>query len=396
MLERLALPALVVSLFAMPGLAKAGGYEASAAVHFDAQRLGVARAAGKADPFSGRMLTVDDPVRIASVSKLVVALGVMRLVEARKLDLDRDVSETLGWGLRNPHFPDVPITLRLLLSHRSGLTDGAAYLIPAGQRLRAFLAQDKVWDDVHPPGTYFRYTNLNFPVIASIMEKAAGKRFDRLMTRLVFKPLEMDACFNWSGCSGDAIRHAVVLTDGAGTVRRDRLDGKAPDCLVYATPDGGCDISAYIPGENGGMFSPQGGLRISARDLARIGQVLAGGRRGFLKRRTLKEMIAPQWRFNGTNGETENGFFCRYGLAVQTLATPQRGCRDDPFGDGRERIGHAGEAYGLRSGLWLDLRTGKGVAFFVTAVPDDAPKGTSAFTAAEEAQLQSERRPPRK
>ena len=60
----------------------------------------------------------------------------------------------------------------------------------------------------------------------------------------------------------------------------------------------------------------------------------------------------------------------------------------DPFGDGRVRIGHAGEAYGLRSGLWVDPATGKGLAYFVSAVPDNAAKGTrSAFTAAEEAAI---------
>ena len=57
-----------------------------------------------------------------------------------------------------------------------------------------------------------------------------------------------------------------------------------------------------------------------------------------------------------------------YGLAVQRLATARPGCRDDPFGDGRPRVGHAGEAYGLRSGLWVDRAGGTGVAFFATAV----------------------------
>ena len=70
---------------------------------------------------------------------------------------------------------------------------------------------------------------------------------------------------------------------------------------------------------------------------------------------------------------------------LQTLATSADQCRDDPFGDGVARIGHPGEAYGLRSGLWIDRATGKGVAFFATAIPDEAPKGTrSAFTRIEE------------
>jgi hypothetical protein len=104
---------------------------------------------------------------------------------------------------------------------------------------------------------------------------------------------------------------------------------------------------------------------------------------GFLTTNSIALLISPAWRFDGNNGETENGYYCRYGLAMHLLATA--GCKDDPFGDGAQRIGHSGDAYGLRSGLWIDRRKGRGVAYFVTAVPDDAPRGRSAFTAAEEA-----------
>ena len=105
---------------------------------------------------------------------------------------------------------------------------------------------------------------------------------------------------------------------------------------------------------------------------------------GFLSPASLVTLATPVWTFNGSNGETDGGFYCRYALAVQTVATKQGGCRDDLFGNGKARIGHAGEAYGLRSGLWIDRAAGKGVAFFATAVPDEAPKGKrSAFTRVE-------------
>src|SRR5438552_19149176 len=69
---------------------------------------------GIADPQTRRRVTIDDPVRVASVSKMVTAIGVMQLVEAGKLDLNSDVSRCLGWRLRNPNFPDRPITLTML------------------------------------------------------------------------------------------------------------------------------------------------------------------------------------------------------------------------------------------------------------------------------------------
>src|SRR5690242_14123245 len=94
---------------------------AQAGVAFDREGEVGAFAEGIADPRSGRMVTPDDPVRVASVSKLVATIGVMKLVEAGKLDLDSDVSRWLGWALRNPAFPDRPVTLREILSHTSSV-----------------------------------------------------------------------------------------------------------------------------------------------------------------------------------------------------------------------------------------------------------------------------------
>ncbi len=253
------------------------------------------------------MLSADDPVRIASISKLVVGLGVMRLVESAVLDLDRDVSTWLGWSLRHPRHPQVPITLRLLLSHRSSITDAAGYVIPYDAALQDKLGDPGAWDAEHTPGTFFRYTNLNFPLIASVMERA------------------------------------VVLYDAEGAVQADDLRGSAPACPVVPAADGQCDLTRWQAGRNGAMFSPQGGLRISARDLAHIGRMLlndgaldagahsgqAQGAERFLRKESIRTRITPVWTYDGRNGETfeaETGdpgraFFCRYGLAVQTLAT---------------------------------------------------------------------------
>ena len=367
----------------------AAGPPASVRVAFDRDGVGRMRAAGLADRQTGRRVTPADPVRIASISKLVTAIGVMRLVEAGTLDLDADVSTRLGFRVRNPAFPDTPITLRLLLSHRSSLRDDAGYVLPLGSRLSDTLADPRAWDPAHPPGVWFHYANLNFPVIASAMEHATGERFDRLMQRLVLAPLRLDACFNWTTCSDDAVARAVVLYDAKGVPVRDDLHGRRPDCAVTPAADGGCDLGAWRAGENGALFSPQGGLRISMRDLATIGRLIARGGEvngvRLLSPASVSLLARPEWTFDGGNGDTEEGFQCRYGLAVQTLATAAAACRDDPFGDGVARVGHAGEAYGLRSGLWIDPATGRGVAYFATMVPDGARGARSAFSPAEEA-----------
>ena len=350
-------------------------------VAFDANGMTAVRASGLADRATGRPVTADDPVRVASISKLVVALGVMRMVEAGTLDLDRDVSDWLGWKLRNPAFPDVPITLRLLLSHRSSLADGIDYIVPFPRKLQDALADPKAWDSAHSPGSYFRYANIGFPVVASVMERAGGERFDRLMQRLVFAPLALDACFNWSGCSAAKTARAVVLYRANGEVARDDLHGAPPACPVAS--EGGCDLSSYGLGDNGALFSPQGGMRLSMRDLAMIGTMLLRRGDGFLRRESIAELEREAWRFDGANGDTSKGFYCRYGIATQLLPTPQCGCADDLFGDGRAWTGHGGEAYALRAGLWIDRARGRGIAFFATAVRDGS-RGNSAFSTAEE------------
>ena len=355
---------------------------------FDADRLTAIGASGLADRARGRALTIDDPVRIASVTKLVVALGLMRLVEQHRLDLDRDVSDTLGWRLRNPAFPNRPITLRMLLSHTSSLQDEIDYAIPLGTTLADALADPAAFDADHPPGSYFRYANLNFPLVAAIMERAAGERFDRLLARLVLEPLTLDACLNWTTCSEAAVARAVVLYEPDGTVIRDDLGGRRPACPVLA-PDGvPCDLASYRLGGNGALFSPQGGLRISVRDLATIGRLLLNrGRHGggrFLSEASIDALLTPAWRFDGGNGDTDDGFYCAYGLAVQRLPVAQAGCDDDLFGDGRQVVGHAGDAYGVRSGLWVDPARGVGIAYFATGNGDDPPRGRSAYRAIEE------------
>ena len=371
---------------------------ATVRVAFDRDGITATHAEGLADIAAGRRITADDPARIASVSKLVLAIGVMRLVDEGTLDLDADVSASLDRPLRNPSFPDVPITLRMLLSHTSSLTDNAGYWnVPLGEDSSRITRQAEAWDAQHPPGGFFRYANLNYPLIAQVMEAATGERFDRLMQRLVMRPLGLDACHNWSGCSDATRARAVVLYDTDGQPQRDDLHGRLPNCLVIAARDGSCDIAGrWRTGRNGTLFSPQGGLRISANDLARIGRMLLNdgmidGER-ILSPAAVQALATPVWTYDDRNGaiieEDEpdrGGFFCSYGLAMQHLARGDGStCRDDLFGDGRARMGHSGNAYGLLSGLWIDRAAGTGVAYFATGVPNTSNGTRSNFSAIEE------------
>ena len=132
-------------------------------------------------------LTPDNLMRVASISKTLSAIVVMQLVEEGELDLDRDISEYLGWELRNPHYPDRAITLRHLLSHVSSIRDaGESYIIryphvlqdafdPTGPDFdERFQIAEKGRD--RGPGAFYEYCNLNYGVVGTVLEKVTGTR----------------------------------------------------------------------------------------------------------------------------------------------------------------------------------------------------------------------------
>ncbi len=350
-----------IGLSAEPALPKA----AVVRVDFDSSKILASRADGEAGAI-GRVVSANDPVRVASISKLVTAIAVMRLVDQGRVDLDRDISEYLGFQIRNPAFPDQNITLRQLITHTSGVRDKIDYLIPLDGRIEAVMANPAAWDSRYRPGSYFSYANLNSPIIAATIEAATGERFDKLVAKNVLAPLKIDACFNWGeGCSPDRRAQAVTLLRTNGDLARDpAIKGQDP-CPVLAAADGSCDLRRYPLGKNGSSFSPQGGLRISADDLAKVGQLLLNGGRPLLSSKAFAEMSRVQWRFNGINGDDDQGYFKAYGLGVHI--------HEDSAG--ALWIGHVGEAYALRAGLWVNPATRKGFAQYVTMVPAETPIG---------------------
>jgi CubicO group peptidase (beta-lactamase class C family) len=356
-----ALTCTSVATSAEPVLPKA----ATVRVDFDSQRLLATQSEGEAGVV-GRNVDADDPVRVASISKLVTAIAVMRLVDQGRVDLDRDVSEYLGFQIRNPAFPDQNITLRHLMTHTSGVRDKIDYLIPIDGSIQEVMANPAAWDSRHRPGSYFSYANLNSPIIAATVEAATGERFDKLVAKTVLAPLKLDACFNWgAGCSPGRRAQAVTLLRTNGDLARDAaIKGEDP-CPVLAASDGSCDLRRYSLGKNGSSFSPQGGLRISATDLAKVGQLLLNGGHPLLSSQAFSEMTRMQWRFNGMNGDDDRGYFKAYGLGVHI--------HEDSAG--AMWIGHVGEAYALRAGLWVNPATRKGFAQYVTMVPAETPIG---------------------
>jgi len=357
---------------------------ASVVVTFDTETIRPLIAEGLANRETGRLVAANDPVRIASISKLIMGLTAMRLVDEGKLDLDRDVSDYLGWKLRSPYHPDAPVTLTHLLSHTAGLSDAGDYIIPLGASLEAKMREQTSWRDAGPSGeATFEYANLGSPVVATVLEAASGERYDRLVERLVFKPLGIKACLNWIDCPAGLADHVVTLYRDTGAVAKDAPADLPPACTIPVAEAQACNLDGYKPGTNASIFSPQGGVRIGMMDLAKIGQAILRGPEGhFLSEDSFTTLAVSA--FSGETGASQ--MFCHYGLALQAIAVGGTACDDALFASGGPYIGHQGEAYGLLSGLWFDIRRGRGFAYFTTANPPPAGgEDTGNFTDREKA-----------
>ncbi|MEL7311282.1 MAG: serine hydrolase domain-containing protein [Pseudomonadota bacterium] len=346
-------------------------------------------------------LRTDHKVRIASVSKLVVAIGVMRLVESGQLDLDADVSDYLGWPLRNPAFPDSPITARQLLAHTSSVRDGSRYFIKAGQGgLRDFFDPESVlWEGGshfasevgRGPGQFFLYSNLGFGLLGTVIERVSGMRFDRFMAREVLEPLRLTASF--SACDVAATQRAAAFRKRPVNTNEwepegpwvAQVDGGEPQCFYGMSDldDPSAFLENYELGTNASLFSPQGGLRASADDLVRVLAMFAAGGEldgvRVLQEATVAEMLEPQWTFDSNNGQSAGeaepngpteGLMTSYGLSVHRIDMRAWG-----FNDGPEfLVGHLGEAYGVLSLALFDPESGDGIASIITGTADDPAK----------------------
>lgn len=134
--------------------------------------------------------------RCASISKYVTAAGVMRLAAAGEIDLDRDISDWLGYGVRHPGAPERALSLRLLISHRAGLRDGASYqaALTAPVPLRELLKNPDCYTE-HGPDEGFEYSNLGAGMVGAVLEAALGESFDDLMRRAILAPAGVRAAY---------------------------------------------------------------------------------------------------------------------------------------------------------------------------------------------------------
>jgi len=151
---------------------------------------------GFADMRTKDSLSENTPMHIASVSKTFTGMAILHLMEAGSLDLD----DTLGKFF--PGFPYTDVTVKMLLSHRSGLPNYLNYLSLLKKNDTCYSNQDVLNSlfTLQPglesrSGTRFNYSNTNYVLLAMIVEKVTGEHFPAYLKRVFFDPLQMTNTF---------------------------------------------------------------------------------------------------------------------------------------------------------------------------------------------------------
>ncbi|MVZ66861.1 serine hydrolase [Sphingobacterium sp. DK4209] len=269
-------------------------------------------------------LTTDNLFRIASISKSFSSTAIMQLVEKGKISLSDDFSDLVGFKVRNPKFPNTKITLEMVLSHRSSINDSNGYfeLDVINPEKNANWA--KSYND-YEPGKGYQYCNLNFNMVGAVLERLTNIRFDQYIKQQILSPIGLEA--GYCVDSLDQSRFATLY---------DKQDGvfKAQTSAYNPRSE---EIRNYKMGISTPVFSPTGGMKISANDLAKYMMMhMNYGQSGTTKIISKKSSKRMQ---KGLSSK-EN-----YGLAL---------LENFKLIPGEHMIGHTGSAYGLYSNMFFE------------------------------------------
>lgn len=191
---------------------------------------------------------IDSKFQLASLSKTFTALAVMKLVQEGKMGLDHTIQDFY------PRFPYSGVTLRSLLSHRSGLPYyqyefdrkvRKEKIYPSNQQIMQWFTEaDPTPKILHLPDHHFNYNNTNYAVLAAIIEKVSGQSFAHYMEENIFKPAGMDHTFAGTSENADLNVNRTFGHQNGRRLEKDFYDdimgdkgiySSAPDLLKYYT-----------------------------------------------------------------------------------------------------------------------------------------------------------------
>lgn len=214
-------------------------------------------AAGLADGATGTPMRPDHRVQMGSVTKTVLAAGVLRLVTLSRLSLDQPLADILPTvAIDNPWSATHPLRLRHLLDHTSGLDDARLWQVfslqptPDAPLIQGISRPGNALRLRWPPGDRFSYSNTGYTLLGMVVEAVTGERYEDWLDRELLAPLGMrDSTFGF------------VTQTGPGADPR----------LAMGHFDDG-STQAAIPW----FTRPAGQFTTSAADMARLAQFLMG------------------------------------------------------------------------------------------------------------------------
>ena len=190
-------------------------------------------------------LRVDDAFQLSSDSKMFTAEAIMLLKAEGKLDYDDDVRKYI------PQLPYEGVTIRHLLNHRSGLPRYDALADKhwpdrkkpfSNEAMIKMLAEKKPEPYGTPDGSYF-YNNINYALLATVVERASGQHFEDFMRERIFEPLGMSHSYIYS-MRNDTLVSLYMPVDAHGhdlfkngplKTQNDYLNGVMGDKIMFST-----------------------------------------------------------------------------------------------------------------------------------------------------------------
>ncbi|MBV7440805.1 beta-lactamase family protein [Weeksellaceae bacterium TAE3-ERU29] len=182
-------------------------------------------------------ITKDTPIHLASISKVLTAVAILKLVEQDKIKLDEFVSHIL------PEFPYKDITIRDLLTHRSGLQNYAYYKIndefwvdkktKTNKDILKYISKG-LSETYNKPNRNFSYCNTNYALLALIIEKVTRDAYPKAMQNMVFKPFGMEHTFVFE--PKDSVKVSKSYTFRGDEWEMTDLDAIYGDKNIYSTP----------------------------------------------------------------------------------------------------------------------------------------------------------------
>lgn len=330
---------------------------------------------GFSDVLEDKAYTQNTIQNIASVSKTIVGIALLKTQELGKLNLDDPINQYLPFQVFNPNFPNTQITIRQLATHTSSITDNEFYLsknyylkpnqnlsnvrlnfddeqifnpsdsiIPMNLFLENILSENGKWNkgsfSKHQPGSIYEYSNIGTALAALIIENATGQAFSNFTRKHILQPLKM----NDSGWKFEEVRFTNFSR-------------------LYENPQTPLPYYELIT-------FPDGGLITSVNSLSKFLTELIKGYNGYgtiLTKESYKEYFSPQLSAsnfldrNEQNPYSESynsGIFIGFGYTGY--------------------IGHTGGDPGVVSMMFFDPKTNLGrIMIFNTNFSDQ--KGNNAF-----------------